>query len=751
MSQHSETSVGHSELPLVDVDKDAEQFKYFFEHGGNVEGDIEEEILDTAEVDPTDLRTTCVVHKDDSSLYDIMLTFTDIGSGRFGKHTFYKMQLLHNSAQDLWILFTRWGRVGDTGEMQRTPISTKDNAIKEFCKIFKSKTGNDWENRSRELFTVKPGKYVIKRVKASKNKKNNNNDGNNDDESEELVIAFDKLLGKHRTLLPKSHVSYWVYDTIFNMLDIGALQAVSNNLAHSDNALKDIETAQLQEASEVLKSIEHVLAQYQNMEREVKALQSQRNLVSITSLMSNGTREDDHIDNDKLLDSQNPEIATLDERLASVSKEEKVYHGELVSLSNKFFSLVPFPHFTNSRITEINTVKQLCDIKYRMNVVMNLSVSLHILIGIRWHLHRIELDQTNTHQQTSANASSNTKSFVGQKIANIEEKIAQNGMEIDDEKSSQNGEIFVPLNPIDYTLAAIKTKLSLLDSSSVTFNFIKTYMRSNDSSNYDLLRVFEVYNEDHLQRYQPYSNSANRRLLWHGSRVGNFCGILKDGLRIAPPEASHTGAMFGNGIYFADQFQKSLNYCSDPYSGYYGYRQQKRRNNDEIWLFLCEVALGSMYEAYQPNSTLLTAPEGYDSTFGVGTRLPDPNQCLVSPSGVLLPIGPIIRREDNAKPAVVDKNEFIVYQVERVRIRYIVQVKPHTNKMTVVEEEKLKQEMDFFTRMGRIRLENESFDGTAVESKEDDTNEDDDADDDDEEEDDDEVMEDDEDMVEEDD
>jgi poly [ADP-ribose] polymerase len=36
-------------------------------------------------------------------------------------------------------------------------------------------------------------------------------------------------------------------------------------------------------------------------------------------------------------------------------------------------------------------------------------------------------------------------------------------------------------------------------------------------------------------------------MLWHGSRLSNFVGILSQGLRIAPPEAPKTGYMFGKG------------------------------------------------------------------------------------------------------------------------------------------------------------------------------------------------------------
>ena len=51
------------------------------------------------------------------------------------------------------------------------------------------------------------------------------------------------------------------------------------------------------------------------------------------------------------------------------------------------------------------------------------------------------------------------------------------------------------------------------------------------------------------------------RLLWHGSGESNWYHILREGLRIRPATAYLTGAAFGNGIYFADYYQKSKNYC----------------------------------------------------------------------------------------------------------------------------------------------------------------------------------------------
>ena len=67
-------------------------------------------------------------------------------------------------------------------------------------------------------------------------------------------------------------------------------------------------------------------------------------------------------------------------------------------------------------------------------------------------------------------------------------------------------------------------------------------------------------------------------LLWHGSRVSNWYGILSRGLRIAPPEAPSTGYMFGKGVYFADMSSKSANYCFAS------------KQKDVGYLMLCEVS-----------------------------------------------------------------------------------------------------------------------------------------------------------------
>ena len=89
-----------------------------------------------------------------------------------------------------------------------------------------------------------------------------------------------------------------------------------------------------------------------------------------------------------------------------------------------------------------------------------------------------------------------------------------------------------------------------------------------------------------------FQDGTNKMLLWHGSRLSNWAGILSQGLRIAPPEAPCTGYMFGKGVYFADMVTKSANYCFAT----------KTKNTG--LLMLCEVVLGNQHELLQADCNL---------------------------------------------------------------------------------------------------------------------------------------------------
>lgn len=99
--------------------------------------------------------------------YSCCLTKVDISYGFYGLYNFYKMQLVkQDRGKELIVLFTRWGRVGDEGQYQRTPFPTVEQAVKEFKKIFQSKTGNAWDTLNE--FTPKPNKYRLVELETNK-------------------------------------------------------------------------------------------------------------------------------------------------------------------------------------------------------------------------------------------------------------------------------------------------------------------------------------------------------------------------------------------------------------------------------------------------------------------------------------------------------------------------------------------------------------------------------------------------------
>lgn len=140
---------------------------------------------------------------------------------------------------------------------------------------------------------------------------------------------------------------------------------------------------------------------------------------------------------------------------------------------------------------------------------------------------------------------------------------------------------------IDARYETLKTKLCPLNRSSKDFQIIKEYVKNTHAPTHSYYKleignVFTVQREGEEERFEAFKNLPNHKLLWHGSRLTNFVGILSQGLRIAPPEAPVSGYMFGKGIYFADIVSKSANYCCTNSS------------NPKGLMLLCEVPLGNV-------------------------------------------------------------------------------------------------------------------------------------------------------------
>lgn len=142
-------------------------------------------------------------------------------------------------------------------------------------------------------------------------------------------------------------------------------------------------------------------------------------------------------------------------------------------------------------------------------------------------------------------------------------------------------------------------------------------------------------------------------------------GILSEGLKIAPSDAPVTGYMFGKGLYFADVVSKAANYC------------HASNENPEGILLLCEVALGNMYQIFKAKS-FKQPPKYYHSVYGVGRMQTNPEKKIVDDEGVSINLGEVINNEElnrNGMESDLIYNEYVVYDVSQVNIKYLINVK----------------------------------------------------------------------------
>lgn len=220
-------------------------------------------------------------------------------------------------------------------------------------------------------------------------------------------------------------------------------------------------------------------------------------------------------------------------------------------------------------------------------------------------------------------------------------------------------------DPLYAQYGRLHCELVPVEVDSEEFSMIQKYTKNTHAKTHskytvDIVQVFRVSREGEDERFKKFASTRNRMLLWHGSRLTNWTGILSRGLRIAPPEAPVTGYMFGKGVYFADMFSKSANYCFSSSSSPAGV------------LLLCEVALGEMEELLDAKYDADKLPAGKLSTKGVGKTAPNISESKLLDDGVIVPFGQPIQKKDAQGSLLY--NEYIVYNVDQIKMRYIIQV-----------------------------------------------------------------------------
>ncbi|KAJ7480240.1 PARP-domain-containing protein [Mycena galericulata] len=233
------------------------------------------------------------------------------------------------------------------------------------------------------------------------------------------------------------------------------------------------------------------------------------------------------------------------------------------------------------------------------------------------------------------------------------------------------------VHPMDARFASLKlSSIVPVPPTSREYQSIATYSRDTElRSSLFAIQVKSVFKVERAGETEAWTaaghdqlQNGERLLLWHGSRSTNFAGILKNGLRIAPPEAPSSGYMFGRGVYFADMVSKSFNYCHSSLS------------DDTGLLLLCEVAAGPFFEQKTGNghADVDCAKALKRSTKGLGRSAPaqwiDAGLTLGDDQlrGCIMPSGP--KRRRTTQPTL-QHNEYIVYNLNQIRLKYVVMVK----------------------------------------------------------------------------
>ncbi|KAJ3165282.1 Poly [ADP-ribose] polymerase 1 [Geranomyces variabilis] len=225
-------------------------------------------------------------------------------------------------------------------------------------------------------------------------------------------------------------------------------------------------------------------------------------------------------------------------------------------------------------------------------------------------------------------------------------------------------------HPLDKEFKKLNTAIEVLDPSSAHYQLIErctktTHAPTHSDYTLDIKNIFKIERSGERERYSG-GPIGNKALLWHGSRISNYAGILSQGLRIAPPEAPVTGYMFGKSVYFADMVSKSANYCNAS------------RGQRTGLLLLAEVALGEQMELVK-SEFIEKLPPGIHSVKGCGQTGPSFYEYLPAAPGedpIKVPMGPPKKQElpGRARTTELLYNEHMIYQETQCTLRYLVEV-----------------------------------------------------------------------------
>ena len=559
------------------------------------------------------------LYKENDEYWDASLTKVNLQNGIYGEYMFYFIQLIHDLGKDMYIVTTQFGRIGEEGANQRSPFNSLDEAKNEFEKVFKSKTGNLWEERNN--FERKKGKYMLLTYNKIRLKPN------------ELLKPFDyekcpksKIDNKDIHSLLKAFTDSSIIAKVFK--DSG----VDTKFFNYSMLNKEI----LIKARNYLLSLYKKVQELEDM-RNIKIKKEQINNKDDKKIKKNKEKNNDNDDDDNNSeenmdidedennskskkkkdnnnnDNKNKEFLTQKDKIDAIISKT----NEIMELSSRYYELIPKEKFRNSCILPFDTLEE---VKKEILIIDNLTYvekAVNILLG------------------------------ANNKIQTI--------------------------NPLDYIYYSLQTYFETLKEDSSEYETLKKYI--NNTSSDKIVNIFRVTRKGESERIEAYKDLPNHYLLFHGTKIFNLIGIFSNGLKIAPPEAPVTGYLFGKGIYLADMYQKSIDYC-DTFID----KSNPKNTKKYSYILLCEAALGKIYEAKKENLDVENLPflkNGFNSLKSVSDSGPDLTKNFICNNGIIIPLGNIIEYKSKNNNSYLFRTglpEYVVYDTSQIKIRYIIHI-----------------------------------------------------------------------------
>ena len=409
--------------------------------------------------------------------------------------------ILVNDKKKMYNLITRWGRFGDQGQYQNTPFTDLDEAIKEYNKIFLSKTGNEWDKIKQNLdtFERKTNKYYLLKLTEKKPEIYNIiNYFNNELKKINITITKENFEKCEKDMNPnnKELIQYLMKIAFKNKIGNRGY----NNYYYNTNTTEEKYNI-LYFSKESLEKGYQILSELAELNDRSEELKEER--------------QKQKINEKKLEDENSPYNKNI--------KEYKEISQKVLQLSNSYYEIIPFEDKRNYSVTPINNPQLIKQELERLQSYTYIEDTLKLFLSSLYY-HKI-IDP------------------IYYIYKALDKKLIPLNLDLKSKNNKDKKLVEILLNYI---------KLSYNSSKKNSLGF---YDRPSGKVITNIFQVIDK-NENKLN-----NNNEKRILLFHGTKTQNILGILSKGLLIAPVESESSGNRFGSGIYLSDSFKKCLSYA----------------------------------------------------------------------------------------------------------------------------------------------------------------------------------------------